>query len=198
MIQKKPNQLKKCQYPGCKNMVTQYWKTLTINGVRTKCCQNCVQKEEKKRLKLKKEEKKIKLRQKREHITEKKLDQIQSKVIRTLYGNECCTCNRILDYEKLHNGHFISRQFRSVRFNPQNCASQCPTCNLYLQGLQYEFGKFINKTHGEGTAEKIVALSKSNIKIGQLERNLLYKIYEDALEHRDLQKLIINYYNIIK
>jgi len=145
-----------------------------------------------------KEKKKIKREKKRETITEKKLDALQSKVIRTLYGDKCCTCGNVLEFSKLHNGHFQSRQFRVTRFNPQNCASQCPSCNLYLQGAQYEFGKFINSFHGEGTAEKMISLTKSPIKIGLVERKALYQIYENALEHKDLQRLIKEYYQIIK
>lgn len=175
------------------------WKTLTINGKRTKVCKSCASKLEKKKVKEKKEKLKAARKVKRERITEKKLDSLVSKVIRTIYGNKCCTCSSILEFSKLHNGHFVSRQFRATRFHPQNCASQCPNCNLYLQGAQYEFGKFINSFHGENTAEMIVELSKSKtVKIRQLERNELYKIYQDALEHKDLQKLINDYNNVIK
>lgn len=189
---KKPHQLKKCQL--CEKDVPQYFKTLTIDGVRKKVCQRCAAKQ----ASLKKKEKitkaKVKRKEKRERITEKKLDSLVSKVIRTLYGDKCCTCPSILEYSKLHCGHFISRQLRATRFHPQNCASQCPNCNLYLQGAQHEFGKFINMFHGKGIADQLFEISKDkNIKIGQHERNELYKVYANALEHRNLDKLIQEY-----
>jgi len=187
--------LKKCQI--CDKLVPQFWKTLTIQGIRKKVCQRCAERYAKDKEKQKKEKIQIRKRNQKAVITEKKLDRLQSKVIRTLYGDKCCTCERIAEFSKNHCGHAISRRYRSVRFNPQNTATQCPTCNLYFQGEQYKFGNFINTFHGEGTMDNLLKISRSDVKIGQIERNLLYKIYEEALDHRDLQKLIQDYYKII-
>lgn len=167
----------------------------TVNGERLKLCEVCsriVKKE------LDKEKRKVKKEKKRETITEKKLDTLVSKVIRTLYGDKCCTCGNLGTYGTNHAGHGLSRQFRVTRQNPQNLATQCVKCNIYLHGAQYEFGKFVNSFHGEGTMEKLIQLSKSDIKIGLVERKALYEIYESALEHRDLQRLINEYYQIVK
>lgn len=186
------NKLKVCS--RCKKSKV-IWKNKTIDGEKKQFCQTCWNITDKE---LAKEKRKVKREKKRETITEKKLDALMSKVIRILYGDKCCTCNSVLEFSKLHNGHFQSRQFRATRFNPQNCASQCPNCNLYLQGAQYEFGLFINRFHGENTAEKLIAISKSGIKLGLVERKALYEIYESALEHKDLQRLINEYYQIVK
>lgn len=180
---------------GCQKQLP-IFKNMTIEGKRLRLCKSCATKRERSKTKQKKEKEKQVRREKRERITEKKLDSLVSKVIRTLYGDKCCTCSSILEFGKLHCGHFVSRQFRSVRFNPQNLASQCPNCNLYLQGSQYEFGKFINSFHGEGIADKIIALSKSGKKIGQIERNQIHEVYKAALEHLDLKKLIDEYYKV--
>lgn len=194
--QKKPKQLKRCEV--CNREYPSLWKTLTVKGVRKKVCKSCTTRLERDRVKEKKEKAKIRRKEKREKITEKKLDSLVSKVIRTLYGDKCCTCNSVLEYSKLHCGHCLSRQFRATRFNPENLSSQCPSCNLYRQGEQYAFGLYVNSFHGEGTMEKLIKLSKSDIKIGLLERERLYKIYENALEHKDLKKLIEDYYQIIQ
>jgi hypothetical protein len=196
MRQKKPSQFKKCE--KCESLFPVLYKTVTDNGVRKKVCQRCATKIE--QFKVKEKQAKAKARKKalRERITEKKLDSLVSKVIRSLYGDKCCTCNSVLEYSKLHCGHCLSRQFRATRYNPENLSSQCPACNLYRQGEQYAFGQYINSFHGEGTMEKLIKLSKSNIKIGLPERESLYKIYEDALEHNNLQKLIEDYYQIIQ
>ena len=167
----------------------------TIDGERKQFCQTCagIVKRE-----IDKEKRKVKREKKRETITEKKLDALVSKVIRTLYGDKCCTCGNLGTYGTNHAGHGLSRQFRATRQNPQNLATQCVKCNIYLHGAQYEFGKFVNSFHGEGTMEKLIQLSKSDIKIGLVERKALYEIYESALEHRDLQRLIQEYYQIVK
>lgn len=193
--QKKPKQLKKCQ--KCMKEFPFLYKTVTDGGVRKKVCQKCASYIERDKIKEKKEKAKQRRKVQRERITEKKLDSLVSKVIRTLYGDKCCTCSSILEYSKLHCGHCLSRQFRATRFNPENLSSQCPACNLYRQGEQYAFGQYINSFHGEGTMEKLIKLSKSDIKIGLPERESLYKIYEEALEHHNLQKLIEDYYSII-
>jgi len=175
------------------------FKTRYNAGKKDELCLVCWTKVKRAKDKLRLEKIKVKKRARKSRITESKLDSLQSKAIRTIYGNACCTCGLNFEFSKLHNGHFISRRFRSVRFNPQNTASQCPTCNLYLQGAQYEFGKFINSFHGDGTSELLISLSKSkDIKIGQLERDFLWKVYEDALQHQNLKQLITDYYNVIK
>lgn len=145
-----------------------------------------------------KEKKKAKRQKKRDTITEKKLDTLVSKVIRTLYGDKCVTCGNIGTLSTNHCGHALSRQFRVTRCNPENLGTQCPRCNLYLQGAQYEYGKFINVFHGPDTMEKLIKLSKSDIKIGQVERNEIWKVYQDALVHGDLKKLISDYYKIFE
>jgi hypothetical protein len=196
MRQKKPSQFKKCE--KCETLFPVLYKTVTDNGVRKKVCQRCATKIEQYKIKEKQAKAKARKKALRERITEKKLDSLVSKVIRSLYGDKCCTCNSVLEYSKLHCGHCLSRQFRATRYNPENLSSQCPACNLYRQGEQYAFGQYINSFHGEGTMEKLIKLSKSNIKIGLPERESLYKIYEDALEHNNLQKLIEDYYQIIQ
>lgn len=155
-----------------------------------------LQVEKDKRLKQKTEKDRLRRKAKREEITEKRLDTLVSKVIRELYGNKCCTCGKEFTFSTLHNGHFQSRRFRATRFNPENCSSQCPSDNLYFQGLQYEYGLYLNRFHGEGTAEKLIVLSKSDLKIDKVEREAIYKVYQDALVHKDLQRLIKEYYQI--
>ena len=161
-------------------------------------CKFCADKRDKSKEKATQKAEKARLKRKinSEIITEKKLDTIQSRVLRTLYGDHCCTCDKKLTHSSLHFGHFCSRRFRATRFNPQNGASQCPHDNLHLSGLAYEMGLFINKFHGENTAEKLIGLTKSNLKIGQIERNAIYQVYKDAEIHKDLQKLIKEYYEI--
>ena len=163
-------------------------------------CKFCADKRDKNKQKesVSAEKARLKRKAKAEIITEKKLDTIQSRVLRALYGDYCCTCDKKLTHSTLHFGHFCSRRFRATRFNPQNGASQCPHDNLHLSGLAYEMGLFINKFHGENTAEKLIALTKSDLKIGQVERNAIYQVYKDAEIHKDLQRLIEEYYEIFK
>jgi hypothetical protein len=47
----------------------------------------------------------------------------------------------------------------------QNIHAQCASCNIFLDGSQYNYGKFVNKTYGHGTFEKIQHLSNNVKKI---------------------------------
>lgn len=184
------SKLKECSH--CKKQRVIY-KNKTIDGERLKLCQQCTTIVERE---LKKEKSKAKREKKREQITEKKLDTLVSKVIRTLYGDSCCTCGSVGSYSTNHCGHCLSRRFRATRFNPLNLASQCVKCNIYGQGEQYQFGKFINTKHGEGTMELLIEIAKSNTKIGPVVRAEIYKIYSEALEHKNLKQLIEDYNKI--
>ena len=90
----------------------------------------------------------------------KKLDKVFSQFIRQRDANSkgictCATCSKQLPIKEIHCGHFMSRRSMATRWHPLNCASQCPSCNTFNQGRQYEFSKYIDKRFGEGTAEML-------------------------------------------
>ena len=192
MIQKKPNQLKKCQYPGCKNMVTQYWKTLTINGVRTKCCQNCVQKEEKKRLRLKKEEKKIKLRQKRERITEKKLDSIFSKLVRSIYPPYCHSSKVHITFDSSHAAHLIGRNNRCVRWDLRNVYPTTPSENLYNQLHVIQLSKRLKEYYNIDIEDWENASKRNTCKVTDSQKEFMYTVFKEGLE--ELGRLQVSFF----
>ena len=99
----------------------------------------------------------------------KKLDKVFSQFIRQRDANSkgictCATCSKQLPIKEIHCGHFMSRRSMATRWHPLNCASQCPSCNTFNQGRQYEFSKYIDKRFGEGTAEMLCQLSKTTVK----------------------------------
>lgn len=157
-----------------------------------------LEKEKKKKLAIKAEKDRLKRKAKREEITVKKVDQLQSKVIRSVYPLVCSTCGFKGELKDFHNGHVFSRKFIIIRFNPQNCAPQCPKCNIFGNGEQYLFSKFVEQFHGEGTMDKLHSLLQSKEKISKPEREAIYKVYQNALEHKNLNKLIEEYYKIFE
>ena len=48
----------------------------------------------------------------------------------------------------------------STRFNPSNCAKQCPRCNTYENGKEYEFGLALDDKFMKGTAKRLYKESK--------------------------------------
>jgi rubredoxin len=98
------------------------------------------------------------------------LDRVFSEYIRRRDANSfglcrCITCGRYGNWQyEMDAGHFISRNKPSIRFNPLNAAAQCPNCNRFSSGKQYEFGLAIDRKYGKGTAEQLLILSKMKSK----------------------------------
>lgn len=90
----------------------------------------------------------------------------------------CATCGVRGHWKDMDAGHFISRNHKATKFDPQNVAPQCKKCNRFLGGRQYEFGLYIDKKYGNGTAEKILARSRQVHKMGQFEIDALTKHYK--------------------
>lgn len=112
-----------------------------------------------------------------------KLDAVFSIFIRYRDSNEsgvgkCCTCGKWIEIKYGHCGHYISRRHKATRWDEQNCALQCVACNIFNQGRQYEFGLFIDKKYGEGTATKLLIKSKSTDKRGSFEIDIMEKHYK--------------------
>lgn len=98
----------------------------------------------------------------------KNLDSVFSKYIRLRYAKnevaECYTCGKKDHYKKQQAGHFASRRHYSTRWNEYNVQVQCYSCNIGMQGLQFEFGKRLNKEYGDSFAEKLLIESKQIVK----------------------------------
>lgn len=92
----------------------------------------------------------------------KKLDKVFSLYIRNKYAKDemvkCFTCDVWKHIKEMHCGHFISRVYYSLRWDEDNCRPQCPSCNLYHQGQQYEFGRRLEKEIGLGRIEQMMEI----------------------------------------
>lgn len=49
----------------------------------------------------------------------------------------------------------------AVRFSSQNCNAQCPHCNRFRAGEQYEHGRAIDRKYGNGTADQLRMLGQA-------------------------------------
>ena len=91
----------------------------------------------------------------------------------------CCTSGEVFHWKEIHCGHFISRRFLSTRFDEKNCAAQSVYSNTYLQGEQYEFGKYIDKRWGEGTADQLAGKSRQLVKYTKQDYEGMVKEYRE-------------------
>ena len=101
----------------------------------------------------------------------------------------CCTCGRIFRWQDIQCGHFVRREEWSVRYSFRNAHPQCETCNKPKHwggggGREWEHGKFIDETHGPGTAENIKARAKLGGKQNKERLAELAQVFHrDALQY---------------
>lgn len=65
----------------------------------------------------------------------------------------------------MHAGHFIPRSVGglSLFFHEENVHAQCATCNLFLQGNQYEYGRRL----GEAKVTELQLLKRQTLKVSE-------------------------------
>jgi len=113
----------------------------------------------------------------------KKLDVVFSRYVRTRDLDDngratCFTCGVQKPWKELHAGHFQSRSKLATRFDEVNVQVQCPRCNLWNQGEQYQFALNLDEHYGAGTAQRIVAASNGTRRISAGEYQQLIAHYE--------------------
>ena len=93
----------------------------------------------------------------------------------------CITCGKIGHYKEMHCGHFMSRRYESTRYDEKNCAMQCPACNTFNQGRQFEFGLAIDQIYGQGTAANLLQKSQMLCKRNQYDYESIAQEFKDKL-----------------
>jgi hypothetical protein len=153
-------------------------KVKAIANKTKRLCASCVVKEKKAKQKVKKE---IKRKIKQETITQTKLDQITSWLVRGAHINKCHACEITLDPKGLQCAHFVGRTKVSTRYHLTNLLPACPKCNLYTPHHVWNLGKSLNKIWGEDTTEDMLQLSNKILKLSNHDRKLIYDVYRTCL-----------------
>lgn len=144
-----------------------------------KLCTSCVQKQAKEKAKLKREAVRKK---KADTITQAKLDQMTSWLIRAAYEEKCHACEVPMPRKQLQCCHFVSRTKSMTRFDPRNMLPGCPTCNMYTPHHVWNLGKSINKIWGNDMTETLLSISTASLKMNNNDRKQIYDIFKAALE----------------
>ena len=110
-----------------------------------------------------------------------------SRYVRWLHADadgmvKCSTCSTTKHVKEMQNGHFMSRRHYSTRWLLTNCAPQCYGCNIGNQGAQFQMSKYIDKTHGAGTAQHIQDRSKLSRKYTDAELKILAQYYKEKVD----------------
>ena len=155
------------------------FKNKTIEGERLKLCQTCAgiieRDEKKKKAKIRKEKKK-------ETITEKKLDAMFSKLVRTIYPWYCHSSRVPITIETSHCAHLISRNYRCTRWDLRNCYPTTPQENLHNQLHVIQLAKRLNEYY-DIEIEVYERECKQHVcKLSNQDRKELYDIFSKGLE----------------
>ena len=153
-------------------------KVKAIANKTKRLCAGCVVKEKKAKQKVRKE---IKRKIKQETITQTKLDQITSWLVRGAHINKCHACEITLDPKGLQCAHFVGRTKVSTRYHLTNLLPACPKCNLYTPHHVWNLGKSLNKIWGEDTTEDMLQLSNKILKLSNHDRKLISDVYRTCL-----------------
>ena len=144
-----------------------------------KLCQYCVKKVASEKAK----ERKAKARKKKaETITQAKLDQVTSWLVRALHEEKCHACQKELPKLKLQCCHFVSRTKTTTRFDLHNMLPGCQVCNMYTPHHVWELGKSINRKWGEEKTEELLSLAGKQLKLTNNDRKEIYTLYRGALD----------------
>ena len=79
-------------------------------------------------------------------------------------------------------GHFVTRENMGTRWEEENVNAQCPHCNRFKSGKQYEHGLAIDQKYKKaGTASLLVIKGKSVCNWTDHEVDTMYKYYKNAV-----------------
>ena len=114
---------------------------------------------------------------------EKKLDRYFSTVARRSRADEggtvqCVTCGVLKHWKETDAGHFIKRQYRSVRWTLTNVHPQCFRCNHFQDGRQDDYANYIIKTYGQDEFNFLMSRKYEIVKYGRYEIELLINTYK--------------------
>lgn len=94
----------------------------------------------------------------------------------------CATCGVVKPIKEMQAGHFMSRRKRSTRWLATNVHAQCPACNMFNQGRQYEMSIYIDQKYGDGTSEELLYKSNQTYNHTNEELQVLIKHYKEKLQ----------------
>jgi hypothetical protein len=97
------------------------------------------------------------------------------------YG-KCFTCGKIMSFEQLQCGHFVSGRSNSLFFEPNNSHIQCPTCNTVLGGNSEIYLNKMIAVYGETEVARLQNLRHKNVKITDYEFKTLASEYRSRCE----------------
>lgn len=94
----------------------------------------------------------------------KKADAIFSRYIRQRDGGQCYTCSLKRPWKEMQCGHFVPRQYLSLRYDEVNCHCQCYACNMLYNGQPSVYSLNLQRDFGTDTVRSLEARRREVIR----------------------------------
>lgn len=120
-----------------------------------------------------------------EKITDKKIHQVFSWLVRAIYPPVCHACgDKSFSSKELQACHFVPRGKKVITWYLKNVLPGCKTCNGFRQEHVYGLGRSLDNYYGEGTAFEMSRVSREvlSYKFDALEKKKLYDLFSSYLE----------------
>ncbi len=111
-----------------------------------------------------------------------------SQYIRRKYADDkgmvvCASCPAVMHWTKSQAGHCLPKSLgNAVYFEERNVHPQCSECNLTLQGNQYRYALFLQKTYGVSIMDELESLRRTTRKIKAWEYIDMIADYRERLK----------------
>jgi len=122
------------------------------------------------------------------YCSESTLDITVSRLIRTLFPGKCfgvCNPKKKYNFSEVECAHFCVRKHKSTRFLLGNVLPACQSCNRFTPEHVYKLGTNIDSIFGEGSANRMINLSKKNCKLSPKIRKEMNTCLKSVHEQAD-------------
>jgi hypothetical protein len=93
--------------------------------------------------------------------------------------NRCYTCGKVDHWKGLQCGHYLSRKYKSTRWEEKNCFPQCVKCNIFSEGNKPAFARRLIDEFGVSYLDQLEILKNRTFKEDVFTLSLLIKKYSN-------------------
>lgn len=116
----------------------------------------------------------------------KKLDRVFSLYIRLRDSKngmfQCISCGKIKPIEQADAGHYVNRQYMSLRYNEKNVNAQCRYCNRFCEGNIQDYRNGLIKKYGEQAVLMLEFQKHLTQHYSPFELETLIKFYKSKIK----------------
>ncbi len=113
----------------------------------------------------------------------KKLDKVFSVFIRERDNFVCFTCDKRGDAKNIQCGHFISRNYLSLRWDEINCHAQCVACNMFKGGNMIVYAMRMMDKYGADILKLLDARKNMTLKLSTIQLKILIDRYQSMVRN---------------